>query len=63
MPKYDCYKTLDCIHEYNRMCNHGQNCNNGCVFESYGRYFCNRTKNIDEEKIQKLQDWSNNHPE
>lgn len=63
MPKYDCHKTLEYNHEFVRMCDNGNNCNHGCPFVNYGRYLCDRTKMIDEEKIQRLQDWSNNHPE
>lgn len=59
--KYDCYKTLDLIHEYRRVCDfYSGGCKNGCPF--YGMNSCD-LEFFDEDKIALLQKWSDEHPE
>lgn len=60
--KYDCSKTLDYMHEKNRMCDThseiGCDCcelgNNGC---------CNLIEKTTQEHIDIVQKWSDEHPE
>lgn len=59
--KYDCTKTLDCIHEYRRLCasrTHG--CDDGCPFYKIGS--CDLDL-FNENKIAILQKWSDENPE
>lgn len=56
--KYDCNKTLDCMHEYTRMCDSYNECYDGCPL--FGR-FCN-PKNLEQEDIDIIQKWSDEHP-
>ena len=60
--KYDCYKTLDCLHEFRRLCwnSHPAGCENDCPF--CGRDNCN-LDSFDEDDIAILQAWSDEHPE
>ena len=59
--KYDCYKTLDLIHEYRRLCDfHSDGCENDCPFIGMGN--CDLDF-FDEDKIALLQKWSDEHPE
>ena len=61
--KYDCSKTLDYIHEWNRMCSHylkgpDKTCKN-CPLDMYD-YICNETS---PQHLQIVQAWSDSHPE
>ena len=61
--KYDCFKTLDYIHEWNRMCNHylkgpDKTCKN-CPLNMCD-YICNQTS---PQHLQIVQAWSDSHPE
>lgn len=58
--KYDCSKTLDCIHEYNRLCEYYGKCTEGC-FLAYDRD-CTLT-HFTADQLIKLQEWSDTHPE
>lgn len=60
--KYDCTKTIDCIHEYHRLCCdfHSAGCENDCPFCDMGN--CGLDF-FDEDKIALLQKWSDEHPE
>lgn len=60
--KYDCNKTLDCIHEFNRLCHdlHASGCESDCPF--FEMDYCGFDL-LDENKIALLQKWSDDHPE
>ena len=59
--KYDCYKALDLIHEYRRLCDsHSDGCDNDCPFCEMGN--CDLDF-FDADKIALLQKWSDEHPE
>lgn len=62
--KYDCSKTLGYSHEMKRLCKsmEGQDCSK-CAMHNPDGTSCNDSLEIDEVKIKKLQDWSDNHPE
>lgn len=57
--KYDCNKTLDCMHELDRMCDTYNECQVGCPL--LGR-FCN-PRNLEQEDIDLIQKWSDENPE
>lgn len=57
--KYDCSKTIDCIHEFRRRCD-SIGCNYACPF--WGTDNCN-LESFDEDEIALLQKWSDEHPE
>lgn len=60
--KYDCSKTLDCIHEYNRLCRdlHSSGCENDCPLHEYDNCCF---EYLDAAGIALLQKWSDEHPE
>lgn len=57
--KYDCNKTLDCMHELNRVCDHYASCSDGCPL--LGRNCVAKT--MTQTEIDILQKWSDEHPE
>ena len=57
--KYDCNKTLDCMHELNRVCDRYTLCSEGCPLT--GRN-CD-AKTMTQTEIDILQQWSDEHPE
>lgn len=64
MKKYDCSKIIDFRHEKNRLCNIFRNGNNGCYNcpLSYPSFTCD-INSIDKHSIEKIQKWSDEHPE
>ena len=60
--KYNCNLTRDCIHEYKRICNYYENCNKCPLYnKKYER--CYEIETETEIVIDKLQKWSDEHPE
>lgn len=59
MKKYDCNKTLDYSHEFNRMCK-ANNCGR-CPFDI--KADCSGVVNLSQKYIDILQKWSDEHPE
>lgn len=59
MKKYDCSKTLDYIHEQKRLCHSMPTCSAGCPLK--GRSCA--MEDMDQEGIDALQKWSDEHPE
>lgn len=59
MKKYDCFKSLDLIHEYDRIC-----VSHGC-YECPLKHFddCESLSKYDTEMIAIIQAWSDAHPE
>lgn len=63
MKKYDVSKVLDFAHEMNRMCEMYMD-SLSCGFCPYASdEFCDTLEYLTEEKIRKLQEWSDSHPE
>ena len=62
--KYDCYKTLDFVHEQARMCQEYTFCSNcPAITQDDNRCYVLKTDDINEDIIQIVQNWSNTHPE
>lgn len=59
MKKYDCNKTLDCIHEQKRLCDSMLSCSAGCPLKEYNCVL----QSMDQESIDILQKWSDENPE
>lgn len=57
--KCDCNKTLDCMHDLNRVCDRYAACSDGCPF--LGRNCIAKT--ITQTEIDILQKWSDENPE
>lgn len=57
--KYDCNKVLDCKHELKRLCASYVTCSAGCPLKPSN---C-ELKAIEQEDIDILQKWSDEHPE
>lgn len=53
--KYDCNKTLDFKHEYNRLCT---DVSTDCLLCPLNNYVCWSVEVITQEVINKLQKWS-----
>lgn len=58
-PKYNCNNTLDYEHEFNRMCD-TFHCSSDCPLCVLP---CGAVKNITPEHINRVQAWSDAHPE
>lgn len=61
MSKYDCSKALDYAHEFRRMCDSYGFCSEGCPMNDECE--CGDANAITSAKIDKLQKWSDEHPE
>ena len=61
MRKYDCTRTLNYVHELNRMCDVMNSCED-CPMSAVD-ISCDRIAEITEDSIRILQKWSNEHPE
>ena len=59
MSKYDCNKTLNCMHELDRVCSRYESCDEGCPL--FGRN-CS-PKAMTQTEIDILQRWSDENPE
>ena len=59
MSKYDCNKTLDCMHELKRVCDRYKMCGEGCPL--YGQNCVAQT--MTQTEIDILQKWSDENPE
>lgn len=58
--KYDCYKTLDYAHEYNRFCNKHHCADCPLSYKVHGAGTCDA---LTADHIEILQRWSDEHPE
>ena len=61
MKKYDCSKTLDYKHEINRACKMNEYCYHDCPM--WGKTGCIDISEVTQEDIDRLQRWSDEHPE
>jgi len=59
--KRDCFKTLDYVHEFDRLCATHTNCRE-CPFVTLDTS-CGSVREITQEAIDILQRWSDEHPE
>lgn len=57
--KYDCNKTLDCVHELRRICTVYTKCE-GCPLKNID---CAFVRDITQEHVNIVQKWSDEHPE
>ena len=60
--KFDCTKTQDFIHEFNRMCNSYTNLSNTPCVNCPVREECNDSDQFKLSEITKVQQWSDAHP-
>ena len=61
MSKYDCSKTLDYKHEIDRVCGMYKYCAEGCPI--WSKAGCIDISDVTQEDIDRLQRWSDEHPE
>lgn len=59
--KYDCSKTLDYVHERNKMCEYYEICEDGCPLR--GVKGCRGVEYITQKHIDIVQKWSDKHSE